>query len=142
MLFAVAAVKALGWLPRKLEDGAYMIYRFFVVAVTYPLLFAVGVAMTPWESITSMLKPAYVITIFMTVLTMVVVGFFVGMLLKMYPIEAAIVSACHSAQGGTGDLAIITASDRMELMPFAQVSTRMGGAFMVAIAAILLRWLE
>jgi len=57
----------------------------------------------------------------------------------MYPIEAAIVTACHSGLGGTGDVAILSAANRMELMPFAQVSTRLGGAFMVVIAAILMR---
>ncbi len=33
--------------------------------------------------------------------------------LKMYPIEAAIVNACHCGQGGTGDVAILTAANRM-----------------------------
>ncbi len=141
LLFAVSAVKALGWFPAKLEHGAYMVYRFFAVVVTYPLLFAVGVSMTPWENIVSVFQPAYLITIFLTVLTMVIVGFYAGKFLNMYPIEAAIVTACHSAQGGTGDLAILTAAGRMELMPFAQVSTRLGGAFMVAAATIFLRWI-
>ena len=46
----------------------------------------------------------------------------------MYPIDVAIVNACHSGQGGTGDVAILTASNRMRLMPFAQIATRIGGA--------------
>lgn len=141
LLFAVSAVKALGWFPAELEHGAYMVYRFFAVVVTYPLLFAVGVSMTPWENIVSVFQPAYLITIFLKVLTMVIFGFYAGKLLNMYPIEAAIVTACHSAQGGTGDLAILTAAGRMELMPFAQVSTRLGGALIVATATIFLRWL-
>ena len=45
--------------------------------------------------------------------------------LKMYPIDTAIVTACHSGQGGTGDVAILTAANRMQLMPFAQIATRM-----------------
>ena len=44
--------------------------------------------------------------------------------LKMYPIDTAIVTACHSGQGGTGDVAILTAANRMQLMPFAQIATR------------------
>jgi 2-hydroxycarboxylate transporter family len=44
----------------------------------------------------------------------------------MYPIETAIVNACHSGQGGTGDVAILTAANRMQLMPFAQIATRIG----------------
>jgi Na+/citrate or Na+/malate symporter len=56
----------------------------------------------------------------------------------MYPIESAIINACHSGQGGTGDVAILTASNRMQLMPFAQIATRIGGAITVTIVLIIL----
>ncbi|HEY3384523.1 MAG TPA: 2-hydroxycarboxylate transporter family protein [Vicinamibacterales bacterium] len=140
MLFTCVVVKALGWLPRELEEGAYMIHRFFVVGVTFPLLLAVGVAMTPWASLVAVLTPSILLTIVATVVSIVASGFFVGQWMKMYPVEAAIVTACHSGQGGTGDVAILTASDRLVLMPFAQVSTRVGGAAMVTFAIFLLRW--
>ncbi|MGX1724542.1 2-hydroxycarboxylate transporter family protein, partial [Bacillus haynesii] len=56
----------------------------------------------------------------------------------MYPIETAIINACHSGQGGTGDIAILSAAERLELMPFAQVSTRIGGAITVTLTLLLL----
>ena len=65
-------------------------------------------------------------------------GFFVGAWLKMYPIDTAIVTACHSGQGGTGDVAILTAGNRMQLMPFAQIATRIGGAATVTLVLIVL----
>jgi malate:Na+ symporter len=61
-------------------------------------------------------------------------------LLGMYPIETAIVNACHSGQGGTGDVAILTAANRMQLMPFAQIATRIGGALTVTAVLMVLRW--
>ena len=63
-------------------------------------------------------------------------GFVVGRLMKMYPIDTAIVNACHSGQGGTGDVAILTAANRMQLMPFAQIATRIGGAIVVTVTLI------
>jgi malate:Na+ symporter len=62
----------------------------------------------------------------------------VGRLMKMYPIDTAIVNACHSGQGGTGDVAILTAANRMQLMPFAQIATRIGGAIVVTVTLIVL----
>jgi Na+/citrate or Na+/malate symporter len=63
-------------------------------------------------------------------------GFFVGRKMNMYPIESAIINACHSGQGGTGDVAILTAANRMQLMPFAQIATRIGGAITVTLTLL------
>ncbi|MGL5243626.1 MAG: 2-hydroxycarboxylate transporter family protein, partial [Sarcina sp.] len=105
-------------------------------------LLGVGVAMTPWQRLVAVItNPSYLIVIFCTVLTVVVVGFFVGKWMNMNPIEAAMVTACNSGQGGTGDVAILTAGNRLELMPFAQVSTRLGGAATVTFALALMRFL-
>ena len=49
------------------------------------------------------------------------------------------VTACHSGQGGTGDVAILTAANRMQLRPFAQIATRIGGAFTVTVLIVLAR---
>jgi malate:Na+ symporter len=80
----------------------------------------------------------YLITIVSTVVSIIATGFFVGGWLKMYPIDTAIVTACHSGQGGTGDVAILTAGNRMQLMPFAQIATRIGGAATVTLVLIIL----
>lgn len=123
-----------------LEQGAYSVYNFFRVAVTYPLLFAIGVAMTPWEKLVAAFNAPTLITIVATVATIMGVGFGVARFLKMYPIDVAIVNACHSGQGGTGDVAILSAANRMQLMPFAQIATRIGGAITVTVALIAFRY--
>lgn len=140
MLLAVVIAKALGVIPDSIEKGGYALFKFIVTAVTVPLLLAIGVAKTPWEDLVAVItNPRYLIVIVCTVATIVIVGWFVGKAMKMNPVEAAMVTACHSGQGGTGDVAILTAGDRLGLMPFAQVSTRLGGAAMVTMAIALLR---
>lgn len=138
MLFIAVAVKLLHGASPQLQEGAYVVYKFFAKAVVYPLLFLVGVAVTPWDKLVVAFHPANIITIVATVATLMTTGFFVGKWLKMYPIETAIINATHSGQGGTGDVAILTAADRMMLMPFAQVATRIGGAITVTLALIAL----
>ncbi|SDF60967.1 2-hydroxycarboxylate transporter family protein [Sporomusa acidovorans] len=142
MIFTAAVVKVCGLLPKEIEEGAYMIYRFFIVIVVFPLFIGVGAVLTSWKDIVAVLNPSYLITVFMTVFAMTASAFFVAKYLKMYPVEAAAVTACHSGQGSTGDIAILSAADRMVLMPFAQISTRIGGACMVIIATILMRYIQ
>jgi CCS family citrate carrier protein len=139
MLFLAVAVKLASGVPPVLQQGAGVVYKFFRTAVTYPLLFAIGVALTPWDKLMEALHPANLVTIVATVGTLMTTGFFVARWVKLYPIEAAIVNACHSGQGGTGDVAILTAANRMQLMPFAQIATRIGGAITVTASLLALR---
>jgi malate:Na+ symporter len=136
MLLLAVLVKLARVIPPSLQQGSYVVYRFFAVGVTYPLLFAIGVAMTPWDKLVAVLALPNFITIVVTVFTLMGTGFVVGRRMNLYPIEAAIVNACHSGQGGTGDVAILTAANRMQMMPFAQIATRIGGAITVTLALI------
>lgn len=136
MLFAAVVIKLMKWAPARLQQSSFVYYKFFATAVTFPLLFAFGVALTPWDQLVAAFAPPKLITIAATVVTMVATGFFTARWIKMYPIDVAIVNSCRCAQGGTGDVAILTASNRMQLMPFAQVATRIGGAITVTLAII------
>ena len=138
MLFVAVLLKLGRVVSPRLEGGAYVVYRFFATAVTYPLLFAIGVAMTPWDKLSAAFSAPVMITVVATVATMVVAGFLAAFLVRMYPIDAAIVAACRCGQGGTGDVAILTAANRMQLMPFAQIATRIGGALTVTLTLIAL----
>lgn len=137
MLFLAVALKLGKLVSPRLEQGAYRNYQFFAQLVTYPLLFAIGVAKTPWEKLMSAFNAPEIITILATVTTLVATGFFTGRLANIHPIESGIVTACRASQGGTGDVAILSACNRMVLMPFAQVATRIGGALTVTLALAL-----
>ncbi|KAF1370099.1 2-hydroxycarboxylate transporter family protein [Yokenella regensburgei] len=138
MLFIAVFIKlAHGVSPRILE-GSQVVYKFFQTSVTYPILFAVGVAITPWEELVAAFNITNLLVIISTVSALVATGFFVGKKIGMHPIDVAIVSCCQSGQGGTGDVAILTAGNRMSLMPFAQIATRIGGAINVSVSLLVL----
>ncbi|PLZ01394.1 malate permease [Burkholderia sp. WAC0059] len=140
MLVLVVAAQLFHLVSPRVRGGARFMYGFFSTAVTYPLMFAISVAMTPWGQIVAAFHWVNIVTVVSTVLAMTATGFFVGRLVGMYPVETAIVNATHSGLGGTGDVAILTAANRMELMPFAQIATRIGGACTVLVALTVLAY--
>jgi Na+/citrate or Na+/malate symporter len=142
MLFVAVMFKLSGMVSPKLEQSAHIVYKFFSTAVTYPLLFAIGASMTPWDKLVAAFNVVNLVIIVSTVASLMATGYFVGRRMGMYPIEAAIINACHSGQGGTGDVAILTAAERMQLMPFAQIATRIGGAITVTLTLVLMSQLH
>ena len=137
LVLAVAAKIGFVFSP-KLEAGAGVVYKFFATAVTYPLLFAIGVVITPWQKVVDSFNVPTLVTIVATVVTLMATAFVVARRMNMHPIDAAIVVGTHSGMGGTGDVAILTAANRMRLMPFAQIATRIGGAITITLALIVL----
>lgn len=140
MLFVAVVLKLLHAAPPSLQDGAYSVYKFSTTAGAYPILFSFAVALLPFDRLVAGLHPANLITIVVTVTTLMGTGFVVARLAKLYPVEAAIINLTHTGMGGAGDVAILTAANRMQLMPFAQVATRIGGGIMVIIALTLVGW--
>ncbi len=138
MLFIAVLIKLANGVSPRLLEGSQVVYKFFQTSVTYPILFAVGVAITPWEELVHAFTIDNLLVIVSTVSALVATGFFVGKKIGMHPIDVAIVSCCQSGQGGTGDVAILTAGNRMSLMPFAQIATRIGGAINVSVSLLVL----
>ncbi|MDZ7548817.1 2-hydroxycarboxylate transporter family protein, partial [Clostridium perfringens] len=63
-----------------------------------------------------------------------------GKLVGFYPIESSLTAGlCTTNMGGTGDVAVLSAANRMELIPFAQIATRICGALMLIVASVLLQ---
>lgn len=136
MLFLAVVFKLAHLVSPRLEAGSYVVYKLCLTAIAFPMLFAFGVALTPWDKLVEGFHPANLLTIVATVGSMVVAGFFAAKRVNLYPVEGAIVTSTHSGMGGAGDIAILTACNRMQLMPFAQIATRIGGGITVTIALI------
>ncbi|WP_289710703.1 2-hydroxycarboxylate transporter family protein [Desulfosporosinus nitroreducens] len=139
MIFAAAIVKYLNIMPAKMEQGSFHLYKFVSSSLTWPLMVGLGVLYTPLKDVIATVTIGYLVVCASVVIAMISSGYFIGRFMNMYPIESAIVTGCHSGLGGTGDVAILSASNRMELMPFAQISTRIGGASMIVLATILIK---
>ncbi|GAB0107443.1 2-hydroxycarboxylate transporter family protein [Nocardia sp. JMUB6875] len=143
VLVIVTAVvcKLGGVFPPAAEADARAVYTIIARWFIFPTMVGLGMVYLPLNNVVSVLSLGYVIACAAVVLAMALTGYLVGRAIAMYPIDAALVTVCHSGLGGTGDVAILSAADRMNLMPFAQISTRVGGVTTVISATWLIRLL-
>lgn len=138
MIITVAVIKVLNILPQNIELSCSLWYKFVSQNFTAALLVGIGIAYTNLGDILASVSVSYFGLVFLVVLGAVVGCALVGKLVGFYPIEAAITAGlCMANMGGTGDVAVLTAAKRMELMPFAQISSRLGGAFIILLASFL-----
>ncbi len=139
MIIAAAFLKYINIVPEETQRGSKQLYQFISKNFTYPLMAGLGLLYIPLKDVVGTLTWQYFLVVISVVATVITTGFFVARFLNMNPVEAGIISACQSGMGGTGDVAILSTTDRMNLMPFAQVATRLGGALTVIIMTAILR---
>ncbi len=139
MIIAVAIVKIVNIMPKEYSDAADHWYRFVAANFTSALLVGIGVAYIDLGEIYAALSVQYVLLVFVTVIGAIIGAGVVGHFVGFYPIESSITAGlCMANMGGTGDVAVLSASDRMDMMPFAQISSRIGGALIIILATILI----
>ncbi|UOR11373.1 2-hydroxycarboxylate transporter family protein [Halobacillus amylolyticus] len=139
MIIIVAVAKIVDVIPHNVVEGASQWYKFVANNWTLALLFGIGIAYTDLNTVIEALTLQYILTVFGVVLGAIIGAGLLGKLVGFYPIEAAITAGlCMANMGGTGDVAVLSASRRMELMPFAQISSRLGGALILLLAGLII----
>ncbi|MGP9488021.1 2-hydroxycarboxylate transporter family protein [Glutamicibacter sp. AOP5-A2-7] len=143
MILAAALLKIFGLLPKELEE-ATTDWGEMITAVMVPALL-VGVSISFIdinEVLGSLGDPMFMVLVASTVLAAGVSAGFIGWLLKFNFVEAAITPGLVMADtGGSGDVSVLSAAERMHLMPFAALSTRIGGAFVLFLTTFLVPFL-
>ncbi|WP_069383291.1 2-hydroxycarboxylate transporter family protein [Halomonas caseinilytica] len=137
MILLVAVLKILDVVPDSINDSAAQWFQFVASNWTSALLFGIGIAYTDLGQVIDAISLTYVLIVFSVVAGAAFGAGLVGKLVGFYPIESAITAGlCMANMGGTGDVAVLSAARRMSLMPFAQISSRLGGALILLISSI------
>jgi malate:Na+ symporter len=104
MILAAVFCKYTKVIPAAMELGAHSCYKFVSAALVWPLMIGLGMLYVPLESVVSVFSVGYVVVCGSIVIAMALSGFFIASRLNMYPVEAAIVTSCHSglAERGCG----------------------------------------
>ena len=138
MIILVAVSKACGFIPVKFEDSARQWSQFVMKNWTSALLVGIGISMIDLGAVAKAVSPMYLLLVFVVVGSVSIGAAIGGHLVGFYPVESAITAGlCTTNMGGTGDIAVLSAAKRMELLPFAQIATRICGALILIVASLL-----
>ena len=139
MIMTVAIVKIANVLPEEIEIACYQWFQFIMKNLTNTLLVGIGICYLDLNQVISSLNLTYFVLCLVTCLGAFFGAAIVGKFVGFYPVESGITAGlCMSNMGGTGDVAVLSAADRMELMPFAQISSRLGGAVILLLGSLML----
>ncbi|SET50994.1 Na+/citrate or Na+/malate symporter [[Clostridium] aminophilum] len=140
MIILVVLVKGTGLLSEKIEDATREWGQFAIKAWTAAALTGIGFTLIDLRTILSTITPLYLVIIILVETVITLTAAAVGKMVGFYPIESAIAAGmCTTNMGGSGNVAVLSSSGRMELLPFAQIVTRSCGALMLTIGGVLIQ---
>ena len=139
MILCIMAAKGFSVLPTEMEEAAAVWGQFVIRAFTAAALTGIGIVLLDLDRLAAVLTLPYLLTVVLGVLAITLTAGFVGSrLMGFYPLEASIAAGmCTTNMGGSGNVAVLSAADRMALLPFAQIVTRSIGALMLTLGGIL-----
>jgi len=139
-IVSVAVAKIANILPEELIDAAKQWYEFIIKHTIPAVLLTIGMVYTDLNLVLAALTWQYLILCILTVLGAILGAGLFGRFVGFFAIESSITAGlCMANMGGSGDVATLAAAKRMVLMPFAQISSRLGGALILVIASIMVR---
>lgn len=138
MVLVVAALNAANLCSPEIKEGAKRLSNFFSKQLLWLLMVGVGVCYTDLGEIMQAITFANVVIAAVIVVGAIVGSAVAGWLIGFYPVEASITAGlCMANRGGSGDLEVLSACNRMSLISYAQISSRLGGGIVLVIASVV-----
>lgn len=142
MILTVAICKILNIIPENIEIACYQWFQFIMKNLTTTLLVGIGLCYLNINTVIETFTLQYLLLCLVTCIGAFVGAALVGKWVGFYPVESGLTAGlCMANMGGTGDVAVLSAANRMELMPFAQISSRLGGTIILILGSLLLSFL-
>jgi malate:Na+ symporter len=139
LIILCAVAKIFLPIPDFIVDAADLWYRMVANAFIPAVLVAVSIVAIDFNLVISLLSdPIYMLSTVAVVFVAALAAGFIGWLVNLYFIESAISGGLGLADfGSSGDLAVLGASNRLELLPFLSISSRIGGGLVVLTLSLL-----
>lgn len=135
IIVVVMVLKLSGRMSLEYEDAAVAFSQIITKNLTHAVLAGVGLTKLDLHVLFTTMSWKLVLLVIVSVLTITTVAGIFGYLMGLYPLESSVVAGLvNNSMGGTGNLAVLSASDRLNLMGFAQMGNRLGGSLTLVIA--------
>lgn len=137
LIILVAIVNGLGVLPAPLRFGCMKLQKVFGGRLGWIMMTGVGMSLIDVSNLVSVLNIETISIVFAIVLGGSIFAGVFGNIVGFYFIESALTAGlCMTDMGGAGDLAILGAANRLDLMSYSSVSTRVGATIILLLASI------
>lgn len=137
MIIFVVILAATGIIPEKIRAGAKRLQSFMTGGLGIVVMVGMGADFDLAELFTAM-SPGNVLMALMIVIGAIIGAGGIGYLVGFYPVDSALTAGlCMANRGGNGDVACLGAADRMDLIAYAQLSSRLGGGIVLIIASFV-----
>lgn len=115
--------------------------KFTETIFTVPVLAGLGL-ITKWDILIKCLKDYKICLMVATSLIFVIiVSFMFASYFNFYALELALTAGISSHSiGGPGNVGVMTISNRIDLLPFAMISTRLVGVIIFVLSTCLIKW--
>ena len=141
MIIFVALANGLGLIPDDMRQASQSLQSFFTKTMVVVIMVGVGVD-TDLAELFSAITLSNVFMALLIVLGAIFGSAIVGWLVGFYPIDSAVTAGlCMANRGGSGDIAVLGAADRMGLISYAQLSSRLGGGIVLVIGSLVFGFL-
>lgn len=138
LVIVAVLLNVTGVLPASIRKGISIVLKFFNVALAPAVFAGMAISLLDFQSFIDALSVQTLIIAVAIILGCIIGSAIVGWFVGYYPIDAAVTAGlCMANMGGSGDMLILSAGHRMGLMTYATVSSRIGGALILALSGIV-----
>lgn len=127
-----------GVLSAKLRKGICKVYDVMKVWLTPSVFAGMAISLLDFQSFIDAMSVKTLVLSVAIIVGCILGSALIGYLVGFYPIDAAMTGGlCMANMGGSGDMLILAAGNRMDLMTYASISSRIGGAIVLAISGVV-----
>ncbi len=138
LVVIAVAINLSGLFNDQIKQGIKKVYEIMRAWLTPSVFAGMAISLLDFQSFIDALSVQTLTIAIVIIIGCIIGSALVGYIFGFYPIDAAITGGlCMANMGGSGDMLVLSAGKRMGLMTYASISSRIGGAIILAISGVV-----